>query len=407
MYDVNDDTTGVFRRIEVLTGPDRRRRWSADDKARIVEETLAPGARVGEVARRWQLCPQQVFEWRREAREAAATMPPHLALPDSCNPGRLLAKIDEGAAISLLCARRSECRRPVDITGLMGLIGRSHPRDGVVLEMSDKSRLYAIHSDGECERLERQAALAGLEEHLRFLKGVPASGSILDAGCGSGSMARLIAARHSGARVVGVDLRQDYLSYARARAQAEHLENLSFEQGDIFRLPFPDASFDLVWSKYVLQWTKDPAAAVAEFRRVTKPGGFVVCCNFDGFCVTNWPADAALQQNTERVFSGLVDPFVGRKMAAFFAQAGLTEIAVDFEPDRIFTVVGQIDPNRRLNWIEQLTAARPQIEQIMGGEREADDFVEAFLNFNDRPDTSSYTALYFVRGTVPEIKRTV
>jgi transposase len=72
MYDVNDDATGVFRRIEVLTGPDRRRRWSADDKARIVEETLVPGARVGEVARRWQLCPQQVFGWRREAREAAA-----------------------------------------------------------------------------------------------------------------------------------------------------------------------------------------------------------------------------------------------------------------------------------------------------------------------------------------------
>ena len=48
--------------------PDRsRRRWSAEEKARIVEETLAPGARVSEVARRWQVCPQQVFGWRRAA----------------------------------------------------------------------------------------------------------------------------------------------------------------------------------------------------------------------------------------------------------------------------------------------------------------------------------------------------
>jgi transposase len=68
MFDVNDDAKGSFRRIEVLTGPGRRRRWSAEEKARIVAETLEPGIRVADVARRWQLCPQQVFGWRREAR---------------------------------------------------------------------------------------------------------------------------------------------------------------------------------------------------------------------------------------------------------------------------------------------------------------------------------------------------
>lgn len=69
MDDANDDAKGGgFRRIEVLTGPGRRRRWSEDSKARIVEETLVPGAVVAEVARRWQVCPQQVFGWRRERR---------------------------------------------------------------------------------------------------------------------------------------------------------------------------------------------------------------------------------------------------------------------------------------------------------------------------------------------------
>jgi transposase len=67
MYDANDDAKEGFRRIEVLTGPGRRRRWSADEKARAVAETLRPGARVSEVARRWQLCPQQLFGWRRQA----------------------------------------------------------------------------------------------------------------------------------------------------------------------------------------------------------------------------------------------------------------------------------------------------------------------------------------------------
>ena len=66
MDDINDDAKGSYRRVEVLTGPDRRRRWSADEKSRIVAESLAPGAVVSQVARRWQICRQQIFAWRRE-----------------------------------------------------------------------------------------------------------------------------------------------------------------------------------------------------------------------------------------------------------------------------------------------------------------------------------------------------
>jgi transposase len=58
------------RRLEVINGAGGRRRWSADHKARIVEETLVPGAVVSEVARRHDLSPQQLFGWRREARRA-------------------------------------------------------------------------------------------------------------------------------------------------------------------------------------------------------------------------------------------------------------------------------------------------------------------------------------------------
>jgi Transposase and inactivated derivatives len=60
-----------YRRVEVLTGPRRRRDWSEDDKARAVAESCAPGAVVSAVARRWQIAPQQLFTWRREARVAS------------------------------------------------------------------------------------------------------------------------------------------------------------------------------------------------------------------------------------------------------------------------------------------------------------------------------------------------
>jgi transposase len=60
------------QRLEVITGTGRRRRFSDAYKARIVEETLAPGAVVSEVARRHGLTPQQLFGWRRQAREAVS-----------------------------------------------------------------------------------------------------------------------------------------------------------------------------------------------------------------------------------------------------------------------------------------------------------------------------------------------
>ena len=55
-------------RVEVLDGLERRRRWSQNDKARIVEETLAPGAKVTDVARRNGVAASVLFTWRRQAR---------------------------------------------------------------------------------------------------------------------------------------------------------------------------------------------------------------------------------------------------------------------------------------------------------------------------------------------------
>jgi transposase len=63
--------TEPVRRIEVFTGTGRRRTWRAEDKARIVAETLEDGETVCSVARRHGLSPQQLFGWRRQARQSA------------------------------------------------------------------------------------------------------------------------------------------------------------------------------------------------------------------------------------------------------------------------------------------------------------------------------------------------
>ena len=70
---MRDMRGGGYQRVEVLTGPGRRRVWDEATKARVVAESSALGAVVSAVARRWQMAPQQLFTWRREAREASGT----------------------------------------------------------------------------------------------------------------------------------------------------------------------------------------------------------------------------------------------------------------------------------------------------------------------------------------------
>lgn len=66
----------TYRRIEVITGEARRRRWTVEEKATIVAESLRPGAQVSEIARRRGVNRGLVWTWRRQARQQAAAMEP-------------------------------------------------------------------------------------------------------------------------------------------------------------------------------------------------------------------------------------------------------------------------------------------------------------------------------------------
>ena len=95
--DHSDDTkevpaTARPRRIEVITGVERRRKWSAQEKAAIVAESLAEGAVVSEVARRHGLSPQQVFGWRARLRNAVKGSAPS---PDA-TPAFVPAIVEDG-----------------------------------------------------------------------------------------------------------------------------------------------------------------------------------------------------------------------------------------------------------------------------------------------------------------------
>ncbi|HEX8033224.1 MAG TPA: class I SAM-dependent methyltransferase [Ktedonobacterales bacterium] len=96
----------------------------------------------------------------------------------------------------------------------------------------------------------------------------------LDAGCGTGAFLLPLARRLTprGATVIGLDLSEGTLGQARARVQAESLP-VDCVIGDVEALPFADSSFDLVLANYMLYHVPDLDQAIAELRRVLRPGG--------------------------------------------------------------------------------------------------------------------------------------
>jgi transposase len=75
MFEVSDGTMG---RMEIITGRERRRQWSTEEKLRILEEASTPEASAAEVARRHDLLPQQIYTWRRQLRAGHSV--PHEAV---------------------------------------------------------------------------------------------------------------------------------------------------------------------------------------------------------------------------------------------------------------------------------------------------------------------------------------
>ena len=106
----------AVRRLEVITGAGGRRRWSAAEKARILQEVLAPGAVVSQVARRHGMTPQHLFTWRRQARRALAAVPQ--TPPITFVPAVIAPAVSEAEPVTTPAARPRRSRRRGDATGI-------------------------------------------------------------------------------------------------------------------------------------------------------------------------------------------------------------------------------------------------------------------------------------------------
>ena len=154
--------------------------------------------------------------------------------------------------------------------------------------------------------------------------------SLLDVGCGPGTITTELAALVTPGKVLGIDMSEDVVAQAAQLATEVGADNLECAVGDIYALTAADGTFDVVHAHQVLQHLTDPVAALAELRRVCRPGGLVAARDADYAAMAWFPmapaldAWMALYQRVAR--SNAAEPNGGRFLRHWAHKAGFTDV---------------------------------------------------------------------------------
>jgi ubiquinone/menaquinone biosynthesis C-methylase UbiE len=173
--------------------------------------------------------------------------------------------------------------------------------------VAERYRTSAIHASGsDLDQLVQTAALQGHER-------------VLDAGCGAGHTA--VALAPYAAQVIAVDLSSAMLVQARQLAHARGVHNVCCEPADVEALTFPDASFDLVVSRYSAHHWPHPLRAAKEFQRVLRPGGRLLLADivsWDTFVVDSYLQAVEILRDPSHVRDHTVPQWLALLTAAGF-----------------------------------------------------------------------------------------
>ncbi|HEY2380641.1 MAG TPA: methyltransferase domain-containing protein [Terriglobia bacterium] len=263
------------------------------------------------------------------------------------------------------------------------------------------SGTYIMEDPREASRLARKVDPDTWTK--KYLDGYLFSGAeVLSVGCGPGNIARAITKRRPGIKATGLDLSPTRIQ--QANQGDNYASQVRFVCGDARQMKFPSGSFDVVYTRMLLQYIQDKEAAVAEMVRVCKPGGVVLMQDLDGQLVWHYPEEELMQETIQRVMKSLAetgfDPLIGRKLFWHGRNAGLENLRVQVECYHL--IAGKVDPYIFEQWELKLEIARPRLARALGSDYEAEEEIRRFLNYLRRPDTLTYSTLFTVTGEKPQ-----
>jgi SAM-dependent methyltransferase len=153
---------------------------------------------------------------------------------------------------------------------------------------------------------------------------------LLDAGCGPGSITLGLAETVAPGEVVGIDISERSIAVARAAAENTETRNARFEAASVYALPFDSGHFDVVFAHAVFQHLSEPAVALAELRRVLRPGGLLALAVADyggSLIAPELPGVMASLALVERLRSDSGgNPRIGRQLGLLVSAAGFDSV---------------------------------------------------------------------------------
>lgn len=190
---------------------------------------------------------------------------------------------------------------------------------------------HATYTHGHHESVLRAHQRRTAEDSAAYLLPYLRPGlSVLDVGCGPGTITAGLAARVEPGAVTAIDQAPDVLDIARAEIESRQLSNVSFATADVHRLDFPDDTFDVVHAHQVLQHVSDPVAALREMRRVCVPGGIVAArdADYSGFIWFPQLPELDLWRDLYRRIAraNRGEPDAGRRLLFWARRAGFVDI---------------------------------------------------------------------------------
>lgn len=187
----------------------------------------------------------------------------------------------------------------------------------------------------ELDRLKFQAATEReLEKGMLLKAGLREGMRVLDVACGPGLVSCDIAQMvGSSGHVTGIDISPDLLIEARQVAQSRNINNVEFEQGNVYDLHLADNQYDFVYARFLFQHLEKPMEALTQILKVLKPGGVLVIVDVDDDWLTVHPSIETFDSFKRRAARSQAnrggDRFIGRKLGSLLTQAG-------FEDARVF-----------------------------------------------------------------------
>jgi ubiquinone/menaquinone biosynthesis C-methylase UbiE len=215
--------------------------------------------------------------------------------------------------------------------------------------------------------------------------------SVLDCGCGPGSITVHFAELVAPGEVVGIDIEGEQLAMGESLARARGLSNVRFSAGDIYDLPFPEATFDAVFAHGVLYHLRAPEKALGEMFRVLRPGGIIGIRDADEASSVHAPESPVLARAVGLVLRAWehngVNLRFGRHQRRSLREAGFADIEASASYDSFGTPRATRSFGALLaNLILEPQIAEPILQEGWATRPELEEMSQAARSWGEHPD---------------------